>query len=112
MSNLKPFLQSIAKEFGVLKKWTDRVEEEEFEDEIKKLIVPHIRKMINNNMQELLNLLYQADVSEEKIKEGLMSYSKKDSAELITDFYIDRMKARWKTRQEYGNGNSEWDWNI
>lgn len=57
--------------------------------------------LLDHNISKMMNILYRADVNEEKLKTLLISNSDLPSAEVIADAYISRQKEKIETRKKY-----------
>jgi hypothetical protein len=70
-------------------------------EELLRLLTSHINNMINSNLEQLINLLYRIDVSEQKIREFLANKPGEDAAPLIARLIIERQEQKIKSRQQY-----------
>lgn len=70
---------------------------------IKKQLIDMIHKLIETDFHRLLTILYQIDVSEEKIRE-LLKQKDQLAGEVIADLIIERQKEKIGLRKKY----SEW----
>lgn len=114
MKNQIEFLVDFAKkDFQVLKKWTNTkvLSEQEAIANLKDLIAYHVQKMLENDYNTLIKLLYSTDIDEKQIR-ALFSpeSSSKDIAKNIAELYINRMIQKWKTRVEYSSKDIIGDW--
>ena len=101
------------KDFGILKKWTNvkRMSPAEVHENLKNLLAYHIQKMLDSDYGRLVDLLYKADIAELKVRACFdESKTANEIAIEIAALYLDRMKTKWKTRQEYNSKNIEGDW--
>jgi hypothetical protein len=57
--------------------------------------------LLDNDISRMMNILYRADVDEEKLKSLLISTSELPSAEVIADAYIERQKQKVETWKKY-----------
>ena len=67
----------------------------------------YINELIGHNFNLLIQALYRIDVSEAKLKAILLENPDQDSAKIITQMIIERMKEKLKTRKEKGNRDEE-----
>lgn len=67
--------------------------------ELHRQIADDISWLILHNFEALVQILYQLDVHEEKLKARLQSNPEKDAAVIIVDMIIARQIEKWKTRQ-------------
>lgn len=103
------------KDFDILKKWTNHALEKNdaFYEEIKNLLTQKIRHYILNNQEGLMQLLYKADVSEQKIKKALIEHEDQDAASMIAELYLQRLIEKYKTKQAYSSGEkTDWIFDI
>lgn len=70
-------------------------------EELKRLIAGHVRKMLHQNYERLLNLLYRIDVPEAKVAEALSEYPPNEAPEALADMIIERQLQKVITRQQY-----------
>ena len=59
-------------------------------DELKSQIEPIISKLMNNNYERLLTVLYRIDVNEKSISEEIYRRNDEESPSIITDLIIER----------------------
>ena len=64
-----------------------------------------VNEMLISRFEQLLTLLYQLDIDEEKLKKLLRENTAADAAKLIAELIIERQIAKIKTRQEYSADN-------
>lgn len=57
--------------------------------------------LLDNDISKMMNILYRADVDEEKLKSLLISNAELPSAEVIADAYLRRQKEKIETRKKY-----------
>jgi hypothetical protein len=70
-------------------------------DNIRLHLKNEINYLIDADFRKLINLLYRLDVSEQKIRQVLITDPGTDAAELITDLVIERQLAKMTTRTHY-----------
>jgi len=59
--------------------------------------------LLDNDISKMMNILYRADVAEERLKSLLVSRSQLPSAEVIADEYISRQKQKIETWKKYSS---------
>jgi len=57
--------------------------------------------LLDNDISKMMNILYRADVDEDKLKSLLIGRSQLPSAEVIADEYISRQKKKIETWKKY-----------
>ena len=57
--------------------------------------------LMDNDISRMMNILYRADVDEERLKSLLLGRSQLPSAEVIADEYIRRQKQKVETWKKY-----------
>lgn len=67
----------------------------------KQILVNKINELITSDFQQLVSILYQVDVSEEKLKQVLKESPGTDAAAIILDLMIERQTKKNKSRREY-----------
>ena len=106
------YLKSKSKQdFEILKKWTTSVmTPEEAHENLRSLIGTQIQKMLDSNVKSLLDILYQTDISEAKVKAcfSLDKTSREIGLEMA-DLYLMRLQQKWSTRQQFKT-DIEGDW--
>ncbi len=106
------YLKSKSKQdFEILKKWTTSAmtPDEKYEN-LKSLIGAQMQKMLDNNVKSLLDILYQTDISEAKVKDCFSP--DKTSREIgleMADLYLRRLQQKWITREQFRT-DIEGDW--
>jgi hypothetical protein len=58
--------------------------------------------LLENDFQKLLQILYRADVDQDKLKVSLEN-STTNSAQVIADAYLERQKAKIETWKKYSS---------
>lgn len=108
------FLTDCSKrDFGVLKKWINSklMTEEEYLENLQKLIAYQIAKMIENDYGRLMDLLYKTDISEAKVKACFdADKSSPEISREIATLYIDRMIQKHQSRLQFSNPDIVGDW--
>lgn len=79
------------------------LEEEIPETLIREKMVHAFSWLLDNDISKMMNILYRADVDEDKLKSLLVSRSQLPSAEIIADEYISRQKQKVETRKKYSS---------
>ncbi len=77
------------------------LEEEITEAGIRLKMIHAFTYLLDNDISRMMNILYRADVDEEKLKKLLISHSDLPSAEVVADAYIERQKQKIETRKKY-----------
>ncbi len=72
-------------------------------------LAAYINDLIVNHFDELVNLLYRIDVSEQKLRDLLKENSSGNAGELIATLIIDRQVQKLKFRQEHGRNTNTSD---
>ncbi|ACU03778.1 hypothetical protein [Pedobacter heparinus] len=93
MENFNSLSLIIAKDF--------EVEELGTETMLRARLIEAFAYLLDHNISKMMNILYRADVNEEKLKTLLISNSDLPSAEVIADAYISRQKEKIETRKKY-----------
>ncbi|WP_316841198.1 hypothetical protein [Pedobacter gandavensis] len=93
MEDLKALSVIVSKDFEVEEIWT--------EAEIRERLVQAFAYLLDNDISKMMNILYRADVDEEKLKSLLISNSELPSAEVIAEAYLRRQKEKIETRKKY-----------
>jgi len=95
MEDLKALAVIIGKDF--------ELEEELTAEKIREKMVYAFSWLLDNDISKMMNILYRADVDEDKIKSLLVSRSQLPSAEVIADEYIRRQQQKVETRKKYSS---------
>jgi hypothetical protein len=77
------------------------LEEQISEEALRQKMVHAFTYLLDNDISRMMNILYRADVDEDKLKALLISASELPSAEVIADAYIERQKQKVETRKKY-----------
>jgi len=93
MDDIRALSRIIEKDF--------ELEEELTEELIRQKMVHAFTWLLDNDIAKMMNILYRADVDEEKLKSLLISRSQLPSAEVIADEYISRQKQKVETWKKY-----------
>jgi len=93
MDDLRALSRMISKDF--------ELEEELSEELIRKKMIYAFTWLLDNDISKMMNILYRADVDEERLKSLLISRSQLPSAEVIADEYISRQKLKVETWKKY-----------
>lgn len=93
MEDLKALSTIVSRDFEVEEVWS--------EAEIRERLVQAFAYLLDNDISKMMNILYRADVDEEKLKGLLISNSELPSAEVIADAYLRRQKEKIETRKKY-----------
>jgi hypothetical protein len=57
--------------------------------------------LLDHDISKMMNILYRADVNEEKLKSDLKTWCDLPAAEVIADSYINRQKQKLETWKKY-----------
>ena len=72
-------------------------------DELKSQIEPIISKLMNNNYERLLSVLYRIDVNEKSISEKIYHRYDEEPSSIITDLIIERELKKVLIRNYFKN---------
>jgi len=70
-------------------------------EELRKYIVQFINRLITEDFNHLLFILYRIDVHEDKVRQLLQDNNGEHAAETITDLIIERQLQKITTRQQF-----------
>jgi hypothetical protein len=73
--------------------------------ELREKIAGYINRLIQDNFEQLVNLLYRVDVSEAKIKSLLQFQPGTDAGNIIADLIIERQLQKIRSRQQFKTNN-------
>jgi len=113
MSVHKFLIDKAKSDFGILKRWTNpkAMTEQEIYNNLRDLVAHHMQKMLDHEHTRLLDLLYQTDVSEEKVRACFQAdKSSKEISLELADLYLTRLLQKWNTRNTYSNMDIQGDW--
>jgi len=96
MSDITSLLKIINKDFDL--------PENLKEDQLLEVMVNAFAYLIDEDFQKLVQILYKADVDQNKLKILLENTANASSAEVIAHAYIARQKAKIETWKKYSNG--------
>lgn len=77
------------------------LEETLTEQELRDKLIHAFSWMLDNDISKMMQILYRADVEEERLKSLLISSSHLPSAEVIADEYLSRQRRKIETRKLY-----------
>lgn len=86
--NIHDVLQKLGREMEVLKR-----------EDLRQQLRTYINHLILHDFDRLVQILYQVDVEEKKLKELLSAEPQKDAATLITDLIIQRQEQKRQARE-------------
>ncbi|MFD0940976.1 hypothetical protein [Pedobacter boryungensis] len=95
MSDITSLLKIINKDFDLPENLN--------EDQLLEVMVNAFAYLIDEDFQKLLQILYKADVDQDKLKILLENTANSSSAEIIAQAYIARQKAKIETWKKYSN---------
>jgi N-acetylglucosamine kinase-like BadF-type ATPase len=75
-------------------------------EEIQEKLSAHINRLVQNNFEQLINLLYRIDVSETKIKSLLQIEPGTNAGDIIANLIIERQLQKIKSRQQFKTNNN------
>jgi hypothetical protein len=78
-------------------------------EELIQILSDYINQLIDSDFQQLVNLLYRLDVSEEKLKECLAKGPAQDTSLLIAKMIIERQEQKIKSRQQFSKRDQSVD---
>ena len=93
MDDLKALSRIIGNDF--------ELENELSAEQLREKMVHAFSWLLDNDISKMMNILYRADVDEERLKSLLISRSQLPSAEVIADEYISRQMQKIETRKKY-----------
>jgi hypothetical protein len=93
IEDVKALCRIIAKDF--------ELEEDSSAQAIREKMVYAFSWLLDNDISKMMNILYRADVDEEKLKSLLIGRAQLPSAEIIADEYINRLKQKVETWKKY-----------
>ena len=74
-------------------------------EEIQEKLSAHINRLIQQNFEQLINLLYRIDVSEPKIKSLLQLQPGTNTGDIIADLIIERQLQKIRSRRQFKTNN-------
>ncbi len=74
-------------------------------DQLKEWLTSEIVKLLLNDMEKLLNILYRIDVNEKKVKEVFAQNNPKIIAPILAELILQREIQKAVTREEFRNKN-------
>ena len=93
MSEITSLIKIINKDFDV----SDQLSEEQ----VREVMINAFAYLIDHDFQKLLQILYKADVDQDKLKFALENTENSTSAAVIADAYMARQKAKVVTWEKY-----------
>lgn len=103
--------QNVKENFGILKKWTNHLSGDEAYENYITLLTHTIAKLIENDYQQLITILYTNDIDEAKVKHCFdATKTTREIARDIAQLYLERLRKKWETRQLYDNSTIIGDW--
>ena len=70
-------------------------------EELREQLKDYINYLLLNDFNKLVQLLYQVDVNEQKLKQLIKENPQMDASVLITDLLIQRQEEKIKTRETF-----------
>jgi hypothetical protein len=74
-------------------------------EDLRQQLRTYINHLILHDFDRLVQILYQVDVEEKKLKELLGAEPQKDAATLITDLIIQRQQQKQEARKTHSSRN-------
>ncbi|TDO24384.1 hypothetical protein [Pedobacter duraquae] len=71
------------------------------DEKLRKAMIHAFGWLLDNDISKMMNILYRADVDEEKLKELLINKAELPSAEVIADAYLARQIQKLETWRKY-----------
>jgi hypothetical protein len=71
------------------------------ESALRSQLVQAFAYLMDHDISKVMNILYRADVDEEKLKSDLKTWYDLPAAEVIADSYINRQKQKLETWKKY-----------
>jgi len=93
MDDVKILTKIIGNDFEMDEGWSA--------DTIREKMVHAFAWLLDHDISKMMNILYRADVDEDRLKSLLVSRSQLPSAEVIADEYIKRQMQKVETRKKY-----------
>lgn len=93
MSEVNSLIKIISRDFDL--------EETLSENQLREVMVKAFAYLIEDDFSKLLQILYRADVDQDKLKQHLENAENSNAAEVIADAYINRQKAKIETWKKY-----------
>ena len=93
MDDLKALSRIIGKDF--------ELDEDLSSELIREKMIHAFSWLLDNDISKMMNILYRADVDEQKLKSLLISSSQLPSAEVVADEYIRRQLQKVETWKKY-----------
>lgn len=93
MSDITSLIKIINKDFDL----PDHLSE----DQLRDVMINAFAYLIDDDFQKLIQILYKADVDQDKLKILLENTENASSAQVIADAYIARQKAKVETWKKY-----------
>lgn len=70
------------------------------EEKLHRVVGEKVRELIERDFRQLVNILYQIDVNEQRLKRLLKENEGKDTAAIIAALIIERQREKIKSRRE------------
>ena len=84
--------------------------EDESLERLRFILSAYINELIDKNFQQLVNVLYRLDVSENKLK-TMLGDSKEDAGLVIADLIIERQIQKIESRKQFQQNKGDIDEN-
>lgn len=76
------------------------------------LLKRRIEELAEKDMEKLMWMLYRIDVSEKKLYETMKGALPENYSSAIADLIIERQIQKINTRKQFGEGETEWNFDI
>ncbi len=86
-------------------------DEEKF-NAFRDLLIRRVEELAEKDMEKLFSILYRIDVSEKKLHEVLAHTPPADFSKTIADLIIERQIQKINTRKQFGDTETEWNFDI
>jgi len=80
-------------------------------EETRQKLSAYLNKLINDDFEKLVQLLYRLDIDESKLKRALQDHQQHHTGELIADMIIERQLQKIKSRKEFNQRDNNIDEN-
>ena len=77
--------------------------------QLKDELAVHINRLITENFEKLINLLYRLDISEVKLKKLLLEDKSEEAGQIIAALIIERQLQKIKSRRQFNQRDDNID---
>lgn len=78
----------------------------------RKILMQRIEELAEKDMEKLLWILYRIDVSEKKLHQVMQQTAPADFSGTLADLIIERQIQKINTRRQFGEKETEWDFDL